>query len=551
MKKHSLLLALALLFGAKAFAQEWEWSYLLPDYIRGYMYNGFIDAHELSDGRIIAMGHFSDKNLCGNYVSHHPALLLLDSNGTELAFSEYYKDGYHGQDPYVLENESGELYALTTFNPDHDTCSLNYYRNFDTITDHSILGLYKLNDDLSIAKSYEYEIPIDTFEWRNESNSWFPYTTGHAWIYSAFVDDDGSIVGVYYKSVSLNIDEPRGYDSTVFFRMDFNGKILCRRSYCGNFRSGSVPLMEYQRQHIVKADSLYLHYGATHDVVSEDDRNLAFLDYDFNLVRSQSFKHHLAVSSPGNLMFFQNYNVKRNRQGKTYMTGSGIHHQYSYCCALYEYQDDMQQIGSNTPISRYLRRNTPDRTYDVPCINSCVDILDDNSLYFAYTLDIGMSYEGDSRVVIERLTPEFETVSTFFIGMEDGICTNAQSIAATRDGGLILVTSNYGLYAQKQYCSITKFPAEAFLGVDEAHANGLKLAIAYPNPGGNEMHIRTTVENATVEVYDMNGRLVAQQPVTETETVLDATDWAAGTYIWKVVSSQTTREIESGKWVKK
>ena len=162
-----------------------------------------------------------------------------------------------------------------------------------------------------------------------------------------------------------------------------------------------------------------------------------------------------------------------------------------------------------------------------------------------------MSYEGDSRVVIERLTPEFETVSTFFIGMEDGICTNAHSIAATRDGGFILVTSNYGLYAQKQYCSITKFPAEAFLGVDEAHANGLSLAIAYPNPGGNEMHIRTTVENAAVEVYDMNGRLVAQQPVTETETVLDATDWAAGTYIWKVVSSQTTREIESGKWVKK
>lgn len=174
MNKHGFLFALALLFGAKAFAQEWEYSYLLPDYIRGYMYNGFIDAHELSDGRIIAMGHFSDKNLCGNYVSHHPALLLLDSNGTELAFSEYYKDGYHGQDPYVLENESGELYALTTFSPDHDTCSLNYYRNFDTITDHSILGLYKLNDDLSIAKSYEYEIPIDTFEWRNESNSWFP-----------------------------------------------------------------------------------------------------------------------------------------------------------------------------------------------------------------------------------------------------------------------------------------------------------------------------------------------------------------------------------------
>ena len=72
------------------------------------------------------------------------------------------------------------------------------------------------------------------------------------------------------------------------------------------------------------------------------------------------------------------------------------------------------------------------------------------------------------------------------------------------------------------------------------------------------MHIRTAVENAAVEVYDMNGRLVAQQPVTETETVLDAIDWAAGTYVWKVVcrdvacnvSNPTVHEIESGKWVK-
>ena len=58
----------------------------------------------------------------------------------------------------------------------------------------------------------------------------------------------------------------------------------------------------------------------------------------------------------------------------------------------------------------------------------------------------------------------------------------------------------------------------------------------------------TKGEDKGVEVYDMNGRLVAQQPVTETETVLDATDWAAGTYIWKVVSDKA--EIETGKWVK-
>ena len=124
------------------------------------------------------------------------------------------------------------------------------------------------------------------------------------------------------------------------------------------------------------------------------------------------------------------------------------------------------------------------------------------------------------------------------------------SVCAYPDGCWICC-DGYNRRTNEQENCIYRIKNETFVSVDEAHTAGFAVAIAYPNPGGNEMHIRTAVENAAVEVYDMNGRLVAQQPVTETETVLDATDWAAGTYVWKVVSTQTTREIESGKWVKK
>ena len=122
------------------------------------------------------------------------------------------------------------------------------------------------------------------------------------------------------------------------------------------------------------------------------------------------------------------------------------------------------------------------------------------------------------------------------------------------DGGCLVALRRHDLYKKTLECCIYRFTPEAFLSVDEAHANGLKVAIAYPNPGGNEMHIRTMVENAAVEVYDMNGRLVAQQPVMETETVLDATDWASGEYVWKVVSGVSTNSttlVESGKWAKR
>ena len=86
------------------------------------------------------------------------------------------------------------------------------------------------------------------------------------------------------------------------------------------------------------------------------------------------------------------------------------------------------------------------------------------------------------------------------------------------------------------------------MGIEEAHDNGLKVAIAYPNPGKAVLNIRTGLQNAQVEVYDMNGRLIHSQALTGNVTAIDAADWASGTYVWKVFSNG--KEAETGKWIK-
>lgn len=89
--------------------------------------------------------------------------------------------------------------------------------------------------------------------------------------------------------------------------------------------------------------------------------------------------------------------------------------------------------------------------------------------------------------------------------------------------------------------------------IDEAHDNGLKLAVAYPNPGGNTLNIRTGLENAYVEVYDALGRMVHSQAVSEEVTAINAQDWPSGVYVWKVftgVPTGSTTLAETGKWVK-
>ena len=75
----------------------------------------------------------------------------------------------------------------------------------------------------------------------------------------------------------------------------------------------------------------------------------------------------------------------------------------------------------------------------------------------------------------------------------------------------------------------------------------------YPNPGNDMLNIRSALKNAFVEVYDMNGRLIHSQALTENVTVIDATDWAEGVYVWKVMvgtSTGSVTEAESGKWIK-
>ena len=70
----------------------------------------------------------------------------------------------------------------------------------------------------------------------------------------------------------------------------------------------------------------------------------------------------------------------------------------------------------------------------------------------------------------------------------------------------------------------------------------------YPNPGGNTLHFRTGLQHACVEVYDLKGRLVHHQKLTEDVTAIVVEDWVEGVYVWKVMVKG--KEAECGKWVK-
>jgi len=74
-----------------------------------------------------------------------------------------------------------------------------------------------------------------------------------------------------------------------------------------------------------------------------------------------------------------------------------------------------------------------------------------------------------------------------------------------------------------------------------------ELATVYPNPGISQLNIQTDTPITQVTIYDMMGRQVFNQTMSETTIRINTENWPAGVYFWKTYNSSYSF---SGKWIK-
>ena len=544
------LMAMVLFFRAMAFAQEWEYADEFSYSDNECMTN--FDAVELSDGTIAVSSVHYFKSGEGDFYSYHSAARKLSANGELLAEKSHFRESYFSPNiPYLIENPNGGLYMLATYSPDHDYTYFNYFKNYDNPPDKAIIGLYKLDENLDIEASYEHDFVIDTFEKHDSQWNWLPnHYSGQIYVFSAF-EDEGNIVGGYIKTISHGNENQEWHDSIFFFRMNFEGGFENLTGYEMTTRGGAVSYI-YRRNHIVKDDSGYLFYIQGRSCLTNFSPNanrqgcVFRLDENLNIQDVREFRHVDYSQMLENT--FYNITVKRSKHNTTYLATSSKSKSdpsNDEDCRLYEYDDN----GTSVSVANNVVRGTDQ--WDMPAMLNGVDVADDNTVFFAYTLNVGFMNDMDSWMMIERLDANFDTISTVYydLGGYDNIHSEAYSITATNDGGVLLTFSSVNLdNANQHWTTVTKFPAEVFLGINEAHDNGLKVAIAYPNPGKDVLNIRTGLKDARVEVYDMSGRIVYGQVITDNITVINTSAWPAGSYVWKAIANG--KEAESGKWIK-
>ena len=557
MKKIVLTIMLTLFCGVSMISQEWE--FFMDSYIESPYTRNFTDAIELSDGSIVINSPFK-LPIEGHATVPHPGLVKISADGTELVRNNYFRPAYcsisYNQ---ILENEDGELFTLMTYSPDHERLSDNYFKNFDNPPTNAILGLYKIDDELNIVESYEHSFPIDTTENFGFHPMWDAMPNencGRLYLFTSFIDNNGDIVGSFFKCPTFHSPNQAENDSMFFFKMNFEGEILQMKGI--ECQSGHGDYWRHRGHSMVETDSHYILY----QVLEHNDYNFSFIpsgeawyfDKDMNFVDKK------AINQPGYTMpttsSLEYVSAVRSKHNTVYLTAvtrsveNPLGDNY-FDTRLYEIDDNLDNSTELLPIVNYIERGTPYDDETQP-FNNGIILRDDNTLIYVQNWNADVYYKNtDSWVVIEHLDENFETISEmYYTSGEDGNYIEVNSIVPTKNEDLLLVGHANSLNGDKSWNFVTKFPASAFVNIEEAHANNLHLAVAYPNPGGDVLNIRTGLRNATLQVYDMQGRIIHQQIITDEVTSIDASKWNSGTYIWKLTINNEQLTIEEGKWVK-
>jgi hypothetical protein len=193
-------------------------------------------------------------------------------------------------------------------------------------------------------------------------------------------------------------------------------------------------------------------------------------------------------------------------------------------------------------------------TLTFPACRDIISVNGDNSAYIGGIKNFDVNGGGGywstykSWFSLTRLDKDLNIIWTKYYGGDAYYVL--WTVKATSDGGCLLLGTRYDYLTQNEERDIFIIKVDENGNVTSVKDNpGImaKEAILYPNPGANTLHIQTALKDATLEMYDANGRLVVQQNINETTSV-NTSALNQGMYFYRIMQNGEVKD--SGKWVK-
>ena len=458
----------------------------------------------------------------------------------------------------------GNMYIFRAYNPVLDTTAGDYVPGvFD-----SRITISMLDEDFETTSTINIPVAIDTADWQN---IWSDHSYDR--VYPRI--ELGTVIEIENEGYVISFEKligetPRhlwghGLDSTIFYKIDYEGNVLQKNGLEHHKCTRDIR----NRNHLLydeEQDKFYFYMSSEWD--AEPKGFIVFkLDNDFNLIEENIMPK---TQGYGNYTYHfrdtwnltDGITLKRTSDHTTILGSSmflSIRANTYFSAVCMEINDnarvlDSTQFGTMQHVGLFVTHKT-----SVPAHGS-MDWVDENRIFFGYTPNAFGNYFWNlpaehQYFMLTLLDRNLNTTKELYYTIKaDSTFLWVNTLKATSDGGCIIGGHFWNFVDnpiyQEQYLQsvITKFLAEAFDGIDAPHHYGLQIAIAYPNPGNDELNIRTTLQNAVAEVYSLQGQLMCSQPLNDIITSFNTDSWLSGTYLWRVIKDGQV--CEHGKWVK-
>ena len=427
-------------------------------------------------------------------------------------------------------DENGELVNMVVLPSIQDNNSLRHLARFGDGSVGLFVTKYS-NDTIHLQKMTVHEdLSVDTMDFNWVGYDFYRFISGgEQWVEDA--------LGNFYYSYYVDTLWTSGHHGLRILKFDGNGELLTERLLDDPAPSSSgcymFPTPDMMGCRLVLAANQFY--------------NCYTLDGNLNTIAVKENIDQLSYPMQcGWLACFRMnpYNGKTytiNMEDEVIPTPSGyiVVHNEDVLMSVFD-ADSFEQLAYTWGI-----------TSEIPCTTgqpNSIDFGENGDVYMASGMDKPDNWFFSKSLYIVHLDEDLNKLQEIYY-KEDG--TELMYLGGLRlsSNGDVLVncqvkksnmTSTTG--------AIFRVPKEAFDGIEEAHDAGFAVAAAYPNPGKDVLNIRTGLRDAWVEVYDLNGKLIYHQEITDETTSINTENWASGSYVWKVISNG--KEAETGKWIK-
>jgi hypothetical protein len=166
-----------------------------------------------------------------------------------------------------------------------------------------------------------------------------------------------------------------------------------------------------------------------------------------------------------------------------------------------------------------------------------------------HTMPLGIWEPVPTWIVIAKMNVNLEIEFEKYIGGDAHY--DFKTVTAASDSGILISGTRYDWNTQnyERDAIIIKLDMNGCI-TDIQNQNKIKVstAIVYPNPGSEEINIRTALKNTIFEMYDMNGKLIISKNLKQNITKINSILLNPGTYTWNVYDK--TKVYDTGKWIK-